>query len=126
MAENDHNPQESGESRELCQIHQVSQHYKLPGVHQLVSHMPNTNITITITTNLNTNTVSGITTNLTTLSPLLHSKAILTLLEQLTSFGQRESLTIHASSGSGRMSAVSSAQSIDMLQSVAARWRRTK
>ena len=53
-------------------------------------------------------------------------KAILALLDQLTSFGQRESLTIHASSDSGRMSAVSSAQSVNMLQSVAARWRWTK
>ena len=53
-------------------------------------------------------------------------KAILALLDQLTSFGQRESLTIHASSGSGRMSAVSSAQSVKMLQSVAARWRCSK
>ena len=53
-------------------------------------------------------------------------KAFLALLDQLTSFGQRESLTIHASIGSGRMSAVSSAQSVDMLQSVAARWRCKK
>ena len=53
-------------------------------------------------------------------------KAILALLDQLTSFGQRESLTIHASMGSGQMSAVSSAQSVNMLQSVAARWRCTK
>ena len=59
-------------------------------------------------------------------SRVCHRKVILTLLDQSTSFGQRESLTIHASSGSGRMSAVSSAQSVDMLQSVAARWRCTK
>ena len=43
--ENVPNPQESGESRELCQVHQVSQHYKLPGVHQLVSHNFKINIT---------------------------------------------------------------------------------
>ena len=43
-------------------------------------------------------------------------KAILALLDQLTRFGQRESLTIHVSSGSGQMSAVSSAQSVKMLQ----------
>ena len=48
------------------------------------------------------------------------------LLDQLTSFGQRESLTIHGSCGSGRMSAVSSAQSVEMLQFVAARWRCSK
>ena len=59
-------------------------------------------------------------------SQFCHRKAILALLDQLTIFGQRESLTIHASSGFGRMSAVSSAQSVNMLQSVAARWRCTK
>ena len=48
------------------------------------------------------------------------------LLDQLTSFGERESLMIQASSSSGRMSAVSSTKSVDMLQSVAARWRCTK
>ena len=53
-------------------------------------------------------------------------KAILALLDQLTRFGQWESLTIHASSGSGRISAVSSAQFVNMLQSVTARWRCTK
>ena len=42
-------------------------------------------------------------------------KAILALLDQFTSFGQRELLTIHASSGSARMSAVSSGKSVDML-----------
>ena len=59
-------------------------------------------------------------------SRVCRRKAILALLDQLTSFGQRESLTIHASSGSGRMSAVSSAQSVEMLQSVATRWRCSK
>ena len=59
-------------------------------------------------------------------SRVCRRKLILALLDQLTSFGQRESMTIHASSCSGRMSAVSSAQSVDMLQSVAARWRCTK
>jgi hypothetical protein len=59
-------------------------------------------------------------------SRVCRRKAILALLDQLTSFGQRESLMIHNSSGSGRMSAVSSAQSFDMLQSVVARWRGTK
>ena len=49
-------------------------------------------------------------------------KAILSLLDQLINFEQRESLMIHASSGSRRMSAVSSAQSAEMLQSVFARW----
>ena len=53
-------------------------------------------------------------------------KAIHALLDQLTSFGQRESLTIHASSGSGQMSAVCSAQSVKMVQSVAARWHCSK
>ena len=53
-------------------------------------------------------------------------KAILVMLDQLTTFGQRESLTIHARSGSEWMSAVSSAQSVNMLQSVTARWRCTK
>ena len=52
-------------------------------------------------------------------------KAILAL-DQLTTFRQRESLTIHYSSGSGRMSAVSSAQSVEMLQSVAARGHCSK
>ena len=53
-------------------------------------------------------------------------KTILALLDQLTSFGQRESLTNQATSGSGRMSAVSSAQSDKMLQSVAASWHCLK
>ena len=53
-------------------------------------------------------------------------KAIIALMDQLTSFGERESLTIYASSGSGRMGAVSSAQSVDMLQSEAARWHCIK
>ena len=44
-------------------------------------------------------------------------KAVLKLLDQLTNFGQRESLTIHTSSGSRQMSAVSSAQSVEMLLS---------
>ena len=51
---------------------------------------------------------------------------ILALLDQLTSFGQRESLTIHASSGSERMSAVGSPQSVQLQQYVAARWRCLK
>ena len=59
-------------------------------------------------------------------SRVCRRKAILALLDQLIRFGQRESLTIHASSGSGRMSEESSAQPVDMLQSVAARWRCTK
>ena len=59
-------------------------------------------------------------------SQVCRRKAIHALLDQLTSFGQRESLTIHASSGSGQMSAVSSAQSVKMLQSVAARWHCSK
>ena len=41
-------------------------------------------------------------------------QATLALLDQFTSFRQRESLTIHASSGSGRMSTVSYAQSVDL------------
>ena len=53
-------------------------------------------------------------------------KAIHALLDQLTTFGQREYLTIYTSSGSGQMSAVSSAQSVKMLQSVAARWHCSK
>ena len=59
-------------------------------------------------------------------SRVCRRKAIHALMDQLTRFGQRESLTVHASSGSGRMSALSSAQSVDMLQSVAARWHCTK
>ena len=59
-------------------------------------------------------------------SRVCHRKAILALLDQLTTFGQRESLTIHASSGSGRVSAVISGQSVKRLQSIAARWRCTK
>ena len=30
-------PQEYGESKELCELHHVSQHYQLPGVHHQVS-----------------------------------------------------------------------------------------
>ena len=53
-------------------------------------------------------------------------KAFPALLDQLTGFGQRESMTIHAISGPGQKSAVSSAQTVEMLQSVAARWRFLK
>ena len=59
-------------------------------------------------------------------SRVCRRKAIVALLDQLTIFGQRESLMIHASSGSGRISAVSSAQSVHLMQSAVARWRCTK